>query len=107
MLRADRRERRLARAGRPPEDHRRQLSCVDRLPQDAALADDVLLPDELVEVARSHAGRKRGRVGPLASHSSTRIDMIPGRPLGRTEGEPCSTRLAYASSRRSIARWGT
>ena len=75
MLRADRRERRLARAGRPPEDHRRQLSCVDRLPQDAALADDVLLPDELVEVARSHPSSERLRLGHCASDCPTATEL--------------------------------
>ena len=59
------RERRLARAGAAPEDERGQLPpAFDQAAQDAPLADQVLLPDELFERARPHALGERGeRVG--------------------------------------------
>jgi len=47
-------ERGLPRAGRAPQDHRRNLTRVDRLAQHAALADDVLLTDELRQVDGPH-----------------------------------------------------
>ena len=50
----------LAGAGRAPEDHRGELVGVDGAAQDAPLADEVLLADELVEGARPHARGERG-----------------------------------------------
>src|SRR2546426_2358343 len=54
LLRGDRRERRLSGARRAPQDHRWQLTCIDRLPKDAALTDQVRLSDEFSEIARAH-----------------------------------------------------
>ena len=48
-VRDDARQRRLARSRRPVEDERRHAVALDREPQRAARADDVLLADELVE----------------------------------------------------------
>ena len=51
----------LAGAGRPPQDDgREQPVGLDGAPQQLAGADDLLLPDELVQRARAHAGGQRG-----------------------------------------------
>ena len=52
-------ERGLAGAGRAPEDHRGRIIALDLHPQRFAGADQVLLPDELVERARTHAVGQR------------------------------------------------
>ena len=57
--RDDRGERRLPGARRSPEDHRWHLTGVDRLTQHALGADELLLADVLVQLARSHARGKR------------------------------------------------
>ena len=54
------RQRRLAAARRSPEDQRGDVVGVDRTPQRALRSDEVLLPDELVEGARTHARCERG-----------------------------------------------
>jgi len=41
-------ERRLARARRSPQQHRREVAALDHAPQRATLADQVLLTDELI-----------------------------------------------------------
>src|SRR3972149_6375375 len=56
----------LAGAGWPPEDHRRGLAGLDRLAQEAALANDLLLADELVEGLGPHAGGERRLAGGAA-----------------------------------------
>src|SRR5262245_1355377 len=48
------RERRLAGAGRTPEDQRVEHAALDHLAQDAAWAEQMLLTDELVERRRTH-----------------------------------------------------
>ena len=58
-VRDDLRERRLARAGRAPKDHRGNLIALDRAPQRTARPHDLFLTDELVERARPHARRER------------------------------------------------
>ncbi len=61
----DPRERRLSRAGRPVEDHRRDAILLDREAERAARADDVLLAREVLERGRPQALRKRrGRAEP-------------------------------------------
>ena len=50
----DARERRLAGAGRPPEDDRLQQVALDRLAQRLAGREQILLADELIEGARPH-----------------------------------------------------
>ena len=56
-------ERRLAGAGRSPQDQRGRGAALDQLAQRRARAEQVLLPDDLVEGARAHAygERRRGR----------------------------------------------
>src|SRR5207302_6930654 len=58
LLGCDRRERRLSGARWAPQDHRWQLTCIDRLPKDAAFTDKVRLSNEFSEVAWAHARRK-------------------------------------------------
>ena len=55
----DARQRGLAGAGRPVEDHRAELVGLDRAAQQPARPHDVLLADELVQRARAHPGGKR------------------------------------------------
>ena len=50
---------RLAGAGRTPQDDGRQLVGLDTLAQNTTGSDDVLLPNEIVEGARSHPGGQR------------------------------------------------
>ena len=58
------RERRLAGAGRSPEDDRLQQVALDRFAQRLAGREDVVLADDLVERARAHAlGERRSRRG--------------------------------------------
>jgi len=58
-------ERRLAGAGRTPEDERREAVGLGRLAQERTLADDVLLPDRLVKTAWTHPRRERRAGGQL------------------------------------------
>ena len=55
------RERRLAGAGRAPEDDRLQAILLDRAAQRTPRADERLLPDELVQGPRPHPLRERSR----------------------------------------------
>ena len=57
--RDDAREARLARAGGPVQDHRRELVLLDGAAERGPGSDHVGLPDELVEGARSHARGER------------------------------------------------
>ena len=77
-LRCDGGERRLARPRWTPQDHGGQLAGVDRLPQDAALTDDVLLPDELGQVARAHPGSERASLRHAHHDTSIKGYMILG-----------------------------
>ena len=54
-------ERRLARAGRPPQDHRVQVAALERGAQHAARPEQVLLADDLIERARPHPVGERPR----------------------------------------------
>src|SRR5439155_18327597 len=53
-------QRGLARARRPPEDHRRQRVGLDERPQRPARAEQLLLADHLVERPRAQPRRQRG-----------------------------------------------
>ncbi len=55
----DLRQRSLAGAGRPPEDQRAQVVALNLRPQRLAWRDQMLLPDELIERARTHAVGQR------------------------------------------------
>ena len=74
------RERRLPGARRPPQDQRRQLVALDHRAAAARPAPtQMLLPDELVEVARPHArgerraGRRRGHAPPASKSARTAL----------------------------------
>ena len=62
----DPRERRLAGARRPVEDHRVRPALLDRAPQGRARGEQVLLADDVGERARAHADgeRRLGRPAP-------------------------------------------
>ena len=68
----------LARAGRAPEDEGSEVATGDAPAERPALADEVLLADELVEAARAHPGGQRlalgrrleQRLGPRADGAS-------------------------------------
>ena len=53
----------LARARRAPQQQRGEVAAGDAPAQRTSLADEVLLPDELLEVPRSHPGRERLALG--------------------------------------------
>ena len=64
--------------GRPVEDRAVRMAALDRRPQRRALAEHVLLPDQLVEAPRPHPHRQRsvgrepgcgGRSSPLSNKS--------------------------------------
>ena len=74
----DPRERRLAGAGRSPEDDRLQQVALDRVAQRRARAEQLLLADELVERARPHPLGERRAVPPLSLQTvggSSKSDM--------------------------------
>ncbi len=76
----------LAGAGRSPEDHRRGFAGLDRLAEETALADDMLLADELVEGTGAHAGGEGGlasgaALGGLSEHIG-RARAFAGRHYG-------------------------
>ena len=59
------RQRRLADAGRPPQDHRMRLAAFECQPQRLARADQMGLADDLVERRRAQRlGQRRRRQGP-------------------------------------------
>ena len=55
-------QRRLADTGRPPEDERAGIVALDLHAQRLARSEDVLLPNKLVERARTHAIGQRPRL---------------------------------------------
>ena len=63
VLGEDPRERRLAGAGRPVQDHRMGVTLFDRRAQRRVAAEQVLLADELGERPRAHARRQWTVVG--------------------------------------------
>jgi len=52
----------LARAGRPPQDHGRQGVLLNGEPQRPAGAEDIVLPDQLVERPGPHPVRQGTRL---------------------------------------------
>ena len=54
-------------ARRPPQDHRGQLVALDLLAQRLARAEDVLLPDEVLQALRAHALGQRAAARPRGS----------------------------------------
>ena len=82
-VRDELRQRRLARAGRAPEDHRVERAVLEGAPEHLAGADQVLLPHHLVEGARAHpVGERRGRHGALGRRRVEQVHaaIIRGRP---------------------------
>ena len=88
-VRDDARERRLAGAGRAPEDDRLQEVALDRLAQRLPGREQFLLADELVERARPHPlGERRRRrgagrrvVGKQGIHALCKLDFESLMPL--------------------------
>src|SRR6266536_314912 len=60
--RNDLRQRRLAGAGRPPENQRSKVIAFNLRPQRLARSNQVLLSDEFIERARTHAVGQRPRL---------------------------------------------
>ena len=87
------RERRLARAGRSPEDHRAGHASLDRLAQRLARREQMLLSHELVERPRTHARRQ----GLRRLAREQRFAGIRRRTRARHQS-------AHPSSRRSTAK---
>jgi len=58
-------KRRLANAGRPPEDHGGNVVALDKTPQHFPLAKKVFLSDKVLERLRTHALGKRLVCGTL------------------------------------------
>ena len=82
-------ERRLAAAGRPPEDTASQPVQADGAPQEAALRDDVLLPDKFIQALRPHFFRERlGAVLVLIPieqvHPVLLVSAADSRPIRRS-----------------------
>ena len=114
LLRDQPRDRRLARARRPEQDHRVRRALLDRRAQRRALAEQVLLADDLVERLRPHPrGQRRvrrdgrraavglGQVEELVAHlgSVTRVEDLQQETadvLGRADplqhGQPAGRR---------------
>ena len=90
------RQRRLAAARRPPEDQRRDVVGVDRPSQWTLRSDEMLLPDELVKGARTHARREWGvgidHVGGVEERGAGR------RSLARGDGSASLQFLSFATS---------
>ena len=58
VARNDARQRRLAGPRRPPQHHRAHRAALDRVAQRLAWREQMPLADELVQRARTHAGRE-------------------------------------------------
>ena len=90
-------ERRLPRPGRAVQDQRAQAVILDRAPQRRALAEHVLLPDQLVERARADslrhgasaaersraASAKRSLITPVCSARGDARGLLRADPRGR------------------------
>ena len=70
-------DRGLARAGRPPEDQRREPVRLDQHPQRLARAEQMLLADDLVERPRAAAGPRAAPAAPTAPPPPRRTDPAP------------------------------
>ena len=110
----DPRERRLPAAGRAVQDRGVDAVLLDRAPQRRALAEDVLLADELAERRaaaaaaraarpRSRAGRRRRRRGrPCRQYAPPRrLPPTPGAARATSASRRPLRRSTIASSRRS------
>jgi imidazolonepropionase-like amidohydrolase len=92
-VRHQRGQRGLARAGRPPQDHRVQLAALDRRAQDPAGAQQMLLADDLVERLRPHAiGQRPGRRG--SRRAGRLLEQLHGAP----QAPPLARRCSQAGS---------
>jgi hypothetical protein len=58
MLSDEPRQRRLAHAGRPPQNHRRDAPTAERQPQRFALTHEVLLTHHIIQCLRSQQFRQ-------------------------------------------------
>ena len=85
----DARQRRLAGARRSPEDDRLQAIALDRFAQRLAGREQLLLADELVERARTHALGERRQVDRSAG--------LAGRVVGEQIHQGSSRRCRDAS----------
>ena len=104
VLRDEPRERRLAGAGRTPEDHRMQRAAFEQAAQRLARREQVRLADELVERARSHAISQRAPVGGRREQvyaSRCSHDFDPLRPARRARRTPARCRRRRRSSSRA------
>ena len=90
----ERGERRLAAAGRTPEDERRHLAGIDRPAQHGPGADRAVLADELVERPRPHPRRQR----------RVRSCRLGGSVAGSSGSAPKSE-LCPATGERSAQLW--
>ena len=88
--------------GRAPQQERREVAAGDAAPERAALADEVLLADELVEVARAHPGGERLALG-------RRLEEGLGSGAGRVAGRmawPAMVARPGGAARRPSAQIG-
>ena len=106
----DPRQRRLARARRPVEDHRVRPALLDGAAQRRALGEQVLLADELVERSRPQARGQRAcqgirdeRLGPASSVSKSWL-MPHILPRAAVERAHRGRRVAWGDGRRPRAR---
>ena len=98
-------EARLAGAGRAPQEQRREVAAGDAPAERPALADEVLLADELVEVARPHPGGERLALGRwleegLGSGARRRGGHAPSLvPRGAIRSPPWASRDTLRTAR--------
>ena len=94
------RERRLAGAGRPVQDHRVRLAGLDRRPQRRRRPEQVLLADELLQRPRAHPRRQR-QIPSAAAGAGGSSGTSKSRPIA------LSMRVVPAVTLATVAReWG-
>src|SRR6185436_11958125 len=105
-LRDEARERRLARTGRAPQDHRMQMPAFEHPPQRLAGPQQMCLPDVLVERRRPQTIRERTRIGRRCSdahcflvNASMRCAQPPNQMSASVSPQTMPTTLAYTSRR--------
>ena len=101
----DARQRRLAGAGRSPQDDRLEQVALDRLAQRPAGREDLVLADDLVERARPHPlGERRARLAAAALGAagppSRRLPSPKPSGRSRSKRDPLMRRAAAARRRR-------
>src|SRR5688572_364354 len=74
----DARQRGLPRAGRTPEDHRRDAVALDGVAKKAALAEDLLQPDDVIERGGAEALRQRSIGTGVARDRGERVVVEEG-----------------------------